>query len=344
MIRWDSKELLDNVRHELFSKYGYMVTNTEIMETTRAFFRIVRLVMKVTTVWNRKKLISGIVIPNLGVLRVNNSAKKSLEIKRIWGARFKEGSYEEQLAVRESLFGYGWKYFKWDINKGYLFVHEDTGTLMSIPSEEAKTALEAKKKALFEIEEFCFMEGLLPRQEANLVPFVWKPIKCIYKYDLFGMFVKRYETIHDVCLEEKVLGWEVREKLIHNENIERLYPALINGYLYVIGDGYVGPRVFRNPRPAVKYTQIVSILDRNSGEVIYDRIGTIHEAAKFLQWTKASGIIEPYYIYKHGILENRIIYGYKWRREDTPEDDNLQTERNRREGTEVESVQEGKIQ
>ena len=340
MIKWDSKELLDNTRHELFLQFGYTITNTEIIETVRAFFSMVRLVMRVTTVWNRKKLISGIVIPNFGVLRVNNSAKKSLEIKRIWGSRFKEGSHEEQLAVIEGLFAYGWKYFKWDINKGYLFVHEDTGTLMAIRSEEAKTALEAKKKALFDIEEFCYHEGLLPRKELNLVPFIWKPIKCIYKYDLFGIFIRRYETIHEVCLDERIAGWEVRKKLIRNEDTEIYYPGLINGFVYFIGDGYVGPRVFRNPRPEIKYTQIVSILDRNTLEVIYDRIGTIHEAAKFLQWTKASGVIEPYYIYKKGILENKTIYGYKWRREDTPENDNLQAERNRRESTEMESVQE----
>ena len=63
-------------------------------------------------------------------------------------------------------------------------------------------------------------------------------------------------------------------------------------------------------------------------DTFFDKIGTILEASKFLKYLGKKGVIEPYYIYKRGIIEKRVIYGYKWRREDTAEDDNLQEERN----------------
>ena len=194
-----------------------------------------------------------------------------------------------------------------------------------IGTDEVKSTYGAKVKFLEKIEEFYYNEGLLERKEVKLVPFNWIPIRSIYMYTIEGKFVRKYETIHDVCCDFKVLGMEVRTKLIANSN-PRGFHSVIEGYVFLIGDGYVGPRIFNSPLRPIKYNDVVSMLDRNTGEVVYHRIGTIVEAAKFLKYMGKKGVIEPYYIYKKGIQENRVIYGYKWRREDSAKDDNLQKE------------------
>lgn len=328
MIRWDSKELLDEVRHELFLNYNYSVSNTEIMETVRSFFSMSRQVIATTKPMDTKCVFGSIHIPFIGKIKLNENAKRRYAVKMHWKARFKEGSSEEQVAVAESLYGYGWRYFKWTLWNGYIFVHEASGEVRCIETNEVRTLIDAKKKFLGLVEENYYINGVLPRLELNLVPFVWNPIRGIYQYSLNGKFIRKYENIHEVCLEYKVLGIEVREKLMHNKE-GRGFNSPIGDYFFVLQDGYVGPRVFHNPIQSVKYTQIVSILDRITEEPLFKHIGTILEASKFLKYMGKKGVIEPYYIYKKGIIEKKTIYGYKWRREDTVKDDNLQEERNK---------------
>lgn len=336
MIRWDSKELLDEVRHELYSKYNLSVTDTEISNIVRAFFSMVRKIMSTTKPMDTIHNVGSIHLPGIGKIRLNSNAKRKYVIKTIWKKRFKEGSSEEHMAVVESLYGYGWRYFKWTISSGYIFIHEYSGEVSCIETAEVSTLLDAKKLFLNRVEEYYYHNGIMDRKEIKLVPFIWKPIQGIYMYTLDGKFVRRYENIREVCIEHKVIGFEVRDKLIRNEN-KSGFNSVINNHVFLIKDGYVGPRIFNNPRQtAVKYNQIVSILDRNTEQVLFHKIGTILEASKFLKYLGKKGVIEPYYIYKKGIVENKIIYGYKWRREDIVEDDNLQKEGHIRESREVE--------
>lgn len=331
MIRWDSKELLDNTRHGLYEKYNITITDTEISNIVRAFFRIVRRLMGATSAGNKVDLFSGISLPGLGALRVNDSVKRRFVNRHIYKDKVKAGSLPEYYQAMEELYSYGWRYFKWVINKGYLFIHLDSGAVMAIPSEEAINSLVAIRMATKVIEEFCYSEGLMYRPNVEFVPFEWNPVKSIYKYSILGHFIRKYDNLLDVCIEHNILRVDLMEKLRSNEIDEGIrFTACVGEYVFVKGDGYVGPRVFNNSMQPIKYTMEVSMLDRFTGEVVYERIGTLYEAARFLRYLTKKNI-EPYYIYKRGILENRVIYGYKWRREDTPENDKLQAERHNRE-------------
>jgi len=313
MIQWDSKELLDNVRHKLFEDRNRIVTDTEIANTIRMFFSVVRKITSVPNKYDTLYQIGSINIPKLGKINFNSELKRKLLIGNTRKIVYERPSSEDILRTSENLYSYGWKFFKWNPINGFIFVHEESGSVHCLDTKRAVTRHQARKQFLEQLETDLTIKGILPVKKLKLVPFEWKPIKSIYKYNLNGEYLGKYSNIHEVSLEFKILGMDVYNKLRANE--KEGFTSLINGFVLLIADGYVGPRVFTNPIRHQKYNDLVSILDKNTNEVLFYRIGTILEASKFLRYLGNKNRIEPYYINKKGLIENKVVYGYRWRRE-----------------------------
>lgn len=301
-------EIIKNTALEVKSKFGITLKEKDI---TEIYKRYLHTINRYLTIGEKNKVntfAKRVIFEGIGYI--------ILEVSRF--RRWVERDRAETITLDKvsdaaySLRMKGWYFVEWTEEKGYIFVNVKERIRYSLKRD----TFYGLKGAYIYFNEIC--DSPLIRMGLDVLQL--KDIKEahikigeIVVYSKQEELIREYATLGEAASSTYFSASYIYKVLLYNwEN--QFMPKRIRDEYWFLKENYNKEAGFRATNVNVKFKDIVDLIDANTGEVVIRSIGTLSDAAEYInslngkwEWVKTNCLIPAY-------KKNRIRYGFRFRK------------------------------